>query len=179
STSCPYEGTRPPTVLDTVNAADKGDLGTIAVVDVGYNDYPDQYPNDMDQVVRALLAKGVQHVIWTTMHEVRDDYRKINAAIRAEAAKWVQVEIADWNAAANGQPWFNDDGIHLNYAGAVGLARMLRPLVLAACSDPCPPSGGRAPAQSFVVSASGGSIAVGRLLVWKPSARATYSAATA
>ena len=179
SASCPYEGTRPPTVLDTVTAAGKGDLGTIVVVDVGYNDYADQYQGDMDSVVRALLDKGVQHVIWTTMHEVRDDYRKINAAIRAEASKWAQVQIADWNAASNGQPWFQADGIHLNYAGAVGLARLLRPMVLAACSDPCAPTSARAAGQSFVVRASVGSIAVGRLLVWKPSVRATYGAATA
>ena len=179
STSCPYEGTRPPTVLDVVNAAGKGSLGTIVVIDVGYNDDPVEYQDDMAQVVRALLAKGVQHVIWTTMHEVREDYRRINAAIRAEAARWGQVAIADWNAASVGQPWFNDDGIHLNYAGAVGLARLLRPLIIEACSDPCPPAATRAPAPSFIIRASAGSLAMGRLLAWKPALRATYAASTA
>src|SRR5438105_13784937 len=45
--SCPYLGVRPPTVLDVVKAAGKGDLGAVAVVDVGYNDYVDQYQDDM------------------------------------------------------------------------------------------------------------------------------------
>jgi hypothetical protein len=179
STSCPYNGVRPPTVLDVVDASAKGGLGTIVVIDVGYNDYPDEYQGDMTQIIRALLDKGVQHVIWTTMHEVRDDYRKINATIRAVAASWPQVAIADWNAASAGQPWFNDDGIHLNYAGAVGLAKLLRPLILAACSDPCPPLAGRAPSPSLVIRVSGGSLAVGKLLAWKPTLRATYAASAA
>ena len=98
--SCPYQGVRPPTVLDVVQASPKGSLGSIAVVDVGYNDYVDQYQNDMDTVIKALIGNGVEHIIWTTMHEVRTDYRNINATIRAEAAKWPQVVIADWNAAA-------------------------------------------------------------------------------
>jgi hypothetical protein len=97
--SCPYEGVRPPTVLDVVQAAPAGGLGSIAVVDVGYNDYVDQYQDDMESVLKALVAKGVTHVIWATMHEVRHDYVSINQTIRAEAAKWPQITIADWNAA--------------------------------------------------------------------------------
>ena len=90
------------------------------MIDVGYNDYVDQYQSDMEAVIKALAAKGVQHVIWTTLHEVRQDYRSINATIRAEAAKWPQVTIADWNAAGQGQNWFNSDGIHLNDSGRLG-----------------------------------------------------------
>ena len=105
--SCPYQGVRPPTVLDVVQSAPNGGLGSIVVIDVGYNDYVDQYQSDMETVIKALAAKGVEHVIWTTLHEVRQDYRSINATIRAEAAKWPQVTIADWNAAAQGQNWFN------------------------------------------------------------------------
>src|SRR5215831_10872249 len=96
--SCPYQGVRPPTVLDAIQSSSNGGLGSIAVIDVGYNDYVDQYQDDMETVLKALAAKGVQHVIWVTMHEVRQDYRSINATIRAEAAKWPQVTIADWNA---------------------------------------------------------------------------------
>jgi hypothetical protein len=29
-------------------------------------------------------------------------------------------------------PWFREDGLHVNVAGAMGLARLLGPLVLAA-----------------------------------------------
>ncbi len=178
--SCPYQDVRPPTVLDVVQASAKGGLGTIAVVDVGYNDYVDQYQSDMDAVIRALIAKGVTHVIWTTLHEVRDDYRNINATIRSEAAKWPQVAIADWNAAGQGQGWFNSDGIHLNSAGAWGLARLLRPLILTACVDPCqPPPPVSAPAPSFVIRASATQIKIGPYTAWRPPLRGTLAQATA
>jgi hypothetical protein len=177
--SCPYQGVRPPTVLDVVQASAKGALGSIAVVDVGYNDYVDQYQSDMDTVIKALIGNGVEHIIWTTMHEVRDDYRNINATIQAEAAKWPQVVIADWNADSQGQDWFNSDGIHLNSAGAWGLARLLRPLILSACGDPCRPPPAPAPAPSFVIRATAAWIRVGRFTVWKPPLRGTYAQATA
>jgi len=177
--SCPYEGVRPPTVLDVVQAAPVGGLGTIAVIDVGYNDYVDQYQNDMDTVLKALTAKGVQHVIWTTMHEVRHDYVSINGTIRGEAAKWSQVSIADWNAASQGQDWFNSDGIHLNSAGAWGLARLLRPAILAACGDPCQPPPAPATPRTYAITATVGAVRIGPYVAWKPPARGTYVQAAA
>lgn len=176
--SCPYEGVRPPTVNDVIQAAPNGGLGPIVVVDVGYNDYVDQYQNDMETVVKGLVAKGVQHIIWTTLHEVRTDYKSINATIRAEAAKWPQITIADWNAAAQGQAWFNSDGIHLNDLGAWGLARLLRPAIVAACGDPCqpPPVGSKPP--SYVINAGPSGVRIGPFLLWKPPLRGTYAQAT-
>jgi hypothetical protein len=180
--SCPYQGVRPPTVLDVVQASPAGTLGTIAVVDVGYNDYVAQYQNDMDAVIKALIGKGVEHIIWTTLHEVRDDYRKINTTIRTEAAGWPQVSIADWNASGQGQDWFNADGIHLNSAGAWGLARLLRPLIVTACGDPCQPppvsTTTPPPTPKFVIHATAVAIKVGAYTVWKPPLRGTYAQAT-
>ncbi len=177
--SCPYQGVRPPTVLDVVQATPIGGLGSIVVVDVGYNDYVDQYQNDMETVLKALIAKGVDHVIWTTMHEVRTDYRSINATIRAEAPKWPQVTIADWNAAAQGQEWFNSDGIHLNSAGAWGLARLLRTQILAACGDPCQPPPAPPAPRTYAITATAAAVRIGPFVAWKPPARGTYAQATA
>jgi len=176
--SCPYQGVRPPTVLDVIQSSSNGALGSIAVIDVGYNDYVDQYQSDMEAVIKALAAKGVQHVIWVTMHEVRQDYRSINATIRAEAAKWPQVTIADWNAAAQGQNWFNSDGIHLNDSGAWGLARLLRPMILAACGDPCHPPPGPATPRTYAITATVGAVRIGPFVAWKPPARGTYAQAS-
>jgi hypothetical protein len=176
--SCPYQGTRPPTVLDVVQSAPNGGLGSIVVIDVGYNDYVDQYQSDMEAVIKALAAKGVDHVIWTTLHEVRQDYRSINATIRAEAAKWPQVTVADWNAAAQGQNWFNSDGIHLNDAGAWGLVRLLRPLILAACGDPCSPPPGSSTPRTYAITATTSAIRIGPFVAWRPPARGTYAQAT-
>lgn len=177
--SCPYQGVRPPTVLDVVQATTDGGLGSIVVVDVGYNDYVDQYQNDMETVLKALIAKGVDHVIWTTMHEVRQDYRSINATIRAEAAKWPQVTVADWNAASQGQDWFNPDGIHLNSAGAWGLARLLRPLILAACGDPCNPPATHSVPHAYAITATATTIRIGPFVAWRPPTRGTYAQAVA
>jgi hypothetical protein len=175
--SCPYEGVRPPTVLDVVQSSPSGGLGPVVVIDVGYNDYVDQYQNDMETVLKAMAAKGVQHVVWTTLHEVRQDYRSINATIRAEAAKWPQVTIADWNAASQGQDWFNSDGIHLNSAGAWGLAHLLRPVILAACGDPCSPPPTRTTPRTYAITATATTIRIGPFVAWKPSVRGTYAQA--
>jgi hypothetical protein len=177
--SCPYMGVRPPTVLDVLHATPNAQLGSIVVIDVGYNDYVDQYQNDMETIMNTLVAKGVDHVIWTTMHEVRQDYRSINATIRSEAARWPQITIADWNAYSQGQQWFNSDGIHLNSGGAWGIAHLLRPLILSACGDPCqPPPVAKSPAKSYVIRTTASAIRIGSFTAWSPSARGTYAQAT-
>jgi hypothetical protein len=165
-------------VLDVIQSSSNGALGSIAVIDVGYNDYVDQYQSDMETVIKALTAKGVQHVIWVTMHEVRQDYRSINATIRAEAAKWPQMTIADWNAAAQGQNWFNSDGIHLNDSGAWGLAHLLRPLIIAACGDPCHPPPAPSTPRTYAITATVGAVRIGPFVAWKPTARGTYAQAS-
>jgi hypothetical protein len=177
--SCPYQGVRPPTVLDVVQRSSSASLGPIVVVDVGYNDYVDQYQNDMETVIKALVAKGVAHIIWTTLHEVRDDYRNMNATIRAEAARWPQLVVVDWNAASQGQAWFNADGIHLDSAGAWGLAKVLRPAILAVCGDPCVPPPPAPPGHSYVISAGAAAIRVGAYTAVEPPVRGTYAQATA
>ncbi|HST26653.1 MAG TPA: hypothetical protein VLJ76_11760 [Gaiellaceae bacterium] len=176
--SCPYQGVRPPTVMDVVQQSSPASLGSIVVVDVGYNEYVQQFQNDMETVVKALVAKGVTHIIWPTLHEVRQDYRTMNVAIRAEAAKWPQVTIVDWNAVSQGQDWFNSDGIHLDSAGAWGLAKLLRPAILAACGDPCSPPPPAPPGRSYVIRFAAATIRVGAYTVLRPPARGTYAQAT-
>jgi hypothetical protein len=138
---CPYMGSRPPSVLSLVQDSSLLQLGNVVVVDVGYNDPANNYDTDMAQVVNALLDRGVGHIVWVTMREQIDEYRTINAVIRAAPARWPQLEVADWEAASRGRPWFNDDGLHLNAAGALGLAKLLRPYILSACGAPCQSTG--------------------------------------
>ena len=137
SPSCWYMGERPPTVLDIVQSSSLAQLGKIVVVDVGYNEPAVNYEGNMSVVAAALMNRGVEHVIWVTMREENDDYRQINRTIRAHAPRWPQVRIADWEGASRGKDWFNIDGLHLNAAGALGLATLLRPYVLAACAAAC------------------------------------------
>ena len=83
------------------------------------------------------------------------------------------------HAAAQGQDWFNSDGIHLSSAGAWGLAKLLRPLILAACGDPCQPAVGSTPPRVYAITTTVSAIRIGPYVVWKPPLRGTYARAGA
>jgi hypothetical protein len=134
---CAYMGSRPPSVLDIVTSSTLAQLGNIVIVAVGYNDPANNYETDMAQVVNALVDRGVGHVIWVTLRAQTDDYRQIDATIRSQAPRWPALRVADWEASSRGKDWFNPDGLHLNAAGAVGFATLLRPYVLTACGSAC------------------------------------------
>lgn len=142
---CAYMGTRPPSVLDIVRSSTLSQLGNIVIVAVGYNDPPNNYETDMAQVAIALVDLGVGHIIWVTVREQTDGYRQINDVIRAQAGRWTELRVADWEAASRGKDWFNDDSLHLNADGAVGFATLLRPYVLTACGSACAATGSKAP----------------------------------
>ena len=136
-TSCWYNGTRPPTALDVIQTNGQS-LGATVIVESGYNEYVQQYPDDIDTVMKALTAAGVENVLWMTMREQRPDYVTMNAQIRAAASRWPQLAVVDWNAASRDRAWFGDDDLHLSYPGAMGMARLLRTFVVAyACDGSC------------------------------------------
>jgi hypothetical protein len=86
---------------------------------------------DVDRVMRALAEAGVTTAIWVTLRETTTNYARSNARIRAAARRWRKsFVVADWNAHSRGKPWFREDGLHLTSSGAMGLARLLRPLVV-------------------------------------------------
>ena len=130
--SCAFQGTTPATALQVVDADGHG-LGPVVVINVGYNDWAAVY--DVDRVVKALRSAGVRHVIWVTLREAgsyASIYAQSNARIRGASKRWgSSFAVADWNAYSRGKPWFSVDGLHLSPSGALGLARLLRPLVLA------------------------------------------------
>jgi hypothetical protein len=132
ATSCSFQGTTPPTVLQVVGSQGHA-LGPVVVVNVGYNDWAAVY--DVDRVMKALKAAGVQHVIWVTLREAGSNasiYAESNGRIRSADKRWGdRLIVADWNAYSRGKSWFREDGLHLTSSGALGLARLLRPLVLA------------------------------------------------
>ena len=126
--SCVFQGSKPSTVLELVSAEGRT-LGPVVVINVGYNDWTAVY--DVDRVMRALTSAGVRSVIWVTLRQTTSNYAGNNNRIRAAAHRWKQLVVADWNAYSRGKAWFREDGLHLTAAGAFGLARLLRPLVLA------------------------------------------------
>ena len=161
---CVYRGERPPSVLDIVKTSSLSQLGNIVIVAVGYNDPANNYETDMAQVAIALVDLGVAHVIWLTLREQTDDYRKINRTIEAQAPRWPELRVADWEASSRGKDWFNPDGLHLNADGAIGMATLIRPFVLTACGAPCKDLGAGAPHNTGLPSVRG-----------KPAVRSTLT----
>ncbi len=136
---CPAPNSdHPPSALDTIEQVGAG-LGPEVVLEVGYNDFSDAYAAGVDRVMNALVADGVQHVVWVTLVETEGTWAVINQAIRAAPARWPQVTVADWAPVAAGKTsWFVDDA-HLSYDGAVAFAAFLHPYLIAACGAPCAP----------------------------------------
>lgn len=136
---CPYEGERPPSVLEVVKTTGPA-LGRLVAIQVGYNDQPDTYGDGLDRVMKAAVAAGVDKVVWITLRASRPNYAEINEAIVAGARRWPQLVIADWDAASHDRAWFTD-GVHMNGEGAPAFATFFRPQLLAACGAPCGPGG--------------------------------------
>lgn len=136
---CPYEGERPPSVLELVKETGPA-LGRILAIQVGYNDQPDTYGDGLDKVMKAAIAAGVEQVVWITLRASRPNFAEINDAIVAGAKRWPQLVVADWDAASHDRAWFTD-GVHMNGQGAPAFASFFRPLLLAACGAPCGPDG--------------------------------------
>lgn len=133
---CPAYGETPPSALATIGALGPK-LGPLVVIDVGYNDQPDGYPDGLDAVMRALVAAKVEHVIWVTLEKTEDPWVSIDADIQAAAQRWPQIVVADWAPVAAAHPsWFLDRA-HMNAEGGLGFARFLRPIILRTCGGPC------------------------------------------
>ncbi len=125
--SCSYQGAAPPTALQTITALGRS-LGSVLVIDCGYNDDSSGYAGWIDEIMRAAVAQGAQEVIWVTLRQSPPYpalYAEIDAQIDQAAARWPQLRVADWNAFSAAAPWFVD-GPHLTDAGAVALAQFLR-----------------------------------------------------
>ena len=103
------------------------------MVDVGYNDWAAVYR--VDKVMLAFKAANVRTVVWVTLRESTSNYAQINAAIREAARRWPNLVVADWDAYSRGKPWFRSGGLHLTSTGAMGLSRLLRPIVLAGLGE--------------------------------------------
>jgi hypothetical protein len=126
-----------------VTQAPVSQFGDEAVVATGYN-YPywapARFDTAIDQMMTALLAKGVQQVFWVTMREVKPAwyskwngltaaYKKLylsypaaNDQLRNAMNRWPQLNILDW-AAITDQAGVTSDAIHFFGDFSVGAQR--------------------------------------------------------
>ncbi len=123
--SCPFEGERPQNLLDTVQAL--GDaIGATVVVEVGYNDPEAGFADAVDSSVEALLAAGVERILWVNYHDFVPRYARMNAVLSRVVLKYPQVTVVDWQQDSFVRySWFQSDGIHLVFDGAVALATLI------------------------------------------------------
>ena len=131
-------------VAVTDYVAPAGALPEVAVVATGYN-YPfwdpDRFDRSVDAMIDALVARGVRHVVWVTLREVKPQYISasawaqvqpyywyfptVNQHLRAALARHPELVLADWAAVADA-PGLSYDAIHLNTTGAARYARLVR-----------------------------------------------------
>jgi len=143
--SCPYNGVRPPTVIDLVKAPGET-LGDTVIVAVGYNDFEAAYADNIEDVLTALHADHVTRVLWVTLRAERHPYVTMNDAISTAASRHPELTVVDWNVYSRSHPdWFQPDGLHLNSAGAEAMAALFHDSLEAlgipvATPKPTPPS---------------------------------------
>jgi len=140
--SCPYDGVRPPNVVDRATQLGR-ELGPVVVVIVGYNDYESTYGENIDAALDAFRKAGVEHVLWATLRAQRQSYANMNDTIVAAAKRNPQLTVVDWNGATKGHDdWLQPDGIHLTAEGARGMATMVNDALvqIGAAAKPPPPA---------------------------------------
>jgi Putative Ig domain len=121
--SCPYKGIRPLTLVDLLPTIR---LAPTVIVSVGYNDPESTFADSVETALDALEKAGAQRVLWLTYREERQQYMNMNDVLRTVVAKHPEVTIVDWNTYSRSHPgWFQDDGLHLGYDGAVGMATLI------------------------------------------------------
>jgi hypothetical protein len=123
--SCPFEGTIVPTLLDVVHSQGP-QLGENVLVEVGYNDPATEFAQRVEDSIDALLAAGVKRILWVNMREWQQQYVGMNQILVAAAARHPEVTIIDWERYSHDHySWFQGDGVHLVYDGAVAMATLL------------------------------------------------------
>ena len=166
--SCPYEGVRPPNVIQLVETLGPA-LGRTVIVSVGYNDYEDQYAHNMEVALEALRKAGVERVLWATLRAAHHGYLTMNDAIEAAATRHPELTLVDWNLYSRSHPdWFQADGLHLYGEGARRMATLFHS-ALARLGIPVEPPIPRVPLQ--IVGSSLSAVTVGRTFAARLTAR--------
>lgn len=121
--SCPYEGQRPPTLVQVVAA--RHEVPATVVVVVGYNDPANTFSAELDRAMSALVAAGARNVIWFTLRQSQSQYATMNALLAEAQMRWPELVLVDWNAASEGKSWwFQSDGEHLTFLGGLAMAHL-------------------------------------------------------
>ena len=123
--SCPYNGVRPPNVIDLAKRMGPS-LGRTVIVAVGYNDFAQSYAQNIEDALAVFKQAGVKRVLWLTLRAAEHPYLSMNDDIVAAAAHHPEMVVVDWNLYSRSHPeWFQSDGIHLLGPGAQAMATLV------------------------------------------------------
>ena len=119
-----------PDALSVINSLTPEQFPRIALIQLGYNDDPNTFQSDVDQVVNALNARGVQRIIFVNLsaRRVSRNYSLSNAVLGSARQTYPNVSVMDWNLASSAATqwrWFRDD-LHLHPTGRAEFAMFLR-----------------------------------------------------
>ncbi|MFA5775478.1 MAG: peptidoglycan-binding protein [Ilumatobacteraceae bacterium] len=119
-----------PDALSVINSLTPEQFPRIAVIELGYNDDPNSFQSDVDQVVNALNARGVQRIIFVNLSTRRGstNYSLSNVVLGSAAMTYPNVSVLDWNSASSAATqwrWFRDD-VHLLPTGQAEFTLFLR-----------------------------------------------------
>jgi hypothetical protein len=132
-TSCAVESGSPPPSVVQLTQSLGSKLGPNVVVSVGYNDYDNQYAQNIERALAAFKAAGVTHVWWLTLRATHTWYLDMNQDILAAAQAHPELSVIDWNVYSRSHPeWFQPDGVHLLEPGAVAMATLIHQSLLQA-----------------------------------------------
>lgn len=113
-----------PSGVDALRTArTRGGLGGAVVIQVGNNG-----PMSAEQFDMLMAEVADQRLVFAlTLKEPRSYEAGNNAVITGATARWPNLRIIDWHAAASGHPeWFGDgEGIHLSRTGAQAMADLI------------------------------------------------------
>jgi SpoIID/LytB domain protein len=133
--ACLFAVTAPQMNLDGVGVANTAPAPAIAVIELGYNDDPNSFDSEVQQMVSALTSKGVQKIIFVNMstRSTTRNYTRSNTSLTNAAASNPNIVVWDWNTASVGQPqwrWFDNSSlccwVHLSTSGQAEFALFLR-----------------------------------------------------
>lgn len=132
---CLFTVAAPQLDLDGVGVANVLPAPAVAVVQLGYNDDPNTFNAELQQMISTLTSKAVQRIIFVNLstRATSRNYAASNAALQAAAATNPAISIFDWNTASSAQPqwrWFDNTSlccwVHLSASGQAEFALFLR-----------------------------------------------------
>jgi peptidoglycan hydrolase-like protein with peptidoglycan-binding domain len=119
--SCVAAAVGSPDAPTIINALTPEQYPSIAIIQLGYNDDPNTFQSDVDQVINALNARGVQRIVFINLSTRRTsrNYALSNAILANATTIYPNISLFDWNAASSAPSqnrWFSDD-VHLTTTG--------------------------------------------------------------